>query len=285
MIQNATYRLDPGRAVPIKRRVLKDYLTFTIFTDPLAFLDESPNLVVQTEGIMNLPLNLGSKGKRTYFGNLNASLNFTLINNVNDNSRFAESVLIDDTVPLVNTLDLLKYNNVDFSTFLSVISLELKKQNTYWHMVETGYRFLRSALQVPTTDSTFTTVNPFLQSFQVQTRFEIRPDINLGASLSAGYHLFWLSETEAERNGEIQSPISLSGDGKSVDHVLRTELNAYTFIGQRKKGGLFFRYRGYHSLGKEDNGASGFFPQLTIGYSTNLRTFIKEADGKPQNRR
>ena len=190
-----------------------------------------------------------------------------------------------DTISyFLHNLDLLKYSYYQFYTRLSVLAIELKSWNAWFH-VELGARVTGAKVA---RDTTSRIIHKFIP--EVNLRLDLRPDYIIGGDINLGITYLGRGHLGNNDPRNISDPAFLYANTWAFPH----EINLYAFAGRSSKGGLFFRYSGWlaynknlssliktdgalvnHALLQGQISKTSYFPQILLGYSTNLSTLIK----------
>jgi hypothetical protein len=299
LVKNNNYQLYKDSSTKIYRRRYSDYLSFRTFLDPLGFLGSNPNGFAQLEGDGIIPVNLRNIKAVTWLPELHANFSYIYNNTINSERRQASTLyLANDSFSIYNPSTQLFEKRGDSSSYMnnldiirkayyqlyirgSLISFELKKQNS-WVNIEFGFRVFGAKVASKNDTSTYHRIVP-----ELNIKWALRPDNIFGADLNAG--IAFLGNLHRANNSptSINNPSFLWASSWAVTH----ELNIYVKTGSESKGGLFFRYNGWFSLNKKlaeniderllpstaEIRKTSYFPQILFGYSTNLSTMIKRA--------
>lgn len=260
VVKNNAYFLEPGKSQKIEQRGISDFMGIVVLADPLGFTDRDPNNIMQVEATTTIPFNLKNGRRNYWFSQFHAALNFSVINGVDKELRFAPyRDWAADKIEIDN-LDFVRYSNVNFRFLSSIYAREIKRLNSFLHF-ESGIRMFRSSYRTSDTSS----IMPVsIWTPVTQVNMSIRPDYAFGSNINVG--LMW---PRLLLNSSIEVPEpDLISNGMAM---ISTEANFYAFTNPtHKKGGIFLRYVAYHDLHRR-----GYFPQILIGYATNLRGLIK----------
>ena len=291
-VKNDEIQLFPGESVKVKERKLMDYFTGIFFSDFLGLNNNNSNGLIVAEGNMRFPLHLRNYGVFTFFDNLSIYASANLFSGFENSSRKinlpnvivenAETFTEDD--PLLfktDNFNLLLNNNIDAGIRLSLITTEWKGASTFIHL-RYGLRFLRTGVEYSlfnrevSNDPNIAPVDTLFENkdFQVfsvgqelEANFEIRPQSNIGADLTVG--LNWFGATGTSKNDIKFNTINNSPN-------LKVMANLYALTNPNSsKSGLFFRLGGHYNLGSYK-----LFPQLMVGYATNLTSFVNKLQSK-----
>jgi hypothetical protein len=272
-VRNKEYNLKAGESVKIEERKLMDYFTAVIFSDFLGLNNNSTNALLQAEGRIKIPIWISNFRTFSIFNALNADVNATIYNGFDDSSRFIEplEVVDEDGSPsfIINNFDYIKNNNVNAGINLGLFNWEWKGLYTEFNFGY-GLRYFRSGLRHTIVNDGVDNVKTYqlnALSHELIANFEIRPQLNFGADLNFAFN--WLNA----RGATDDVPIILNQDNNNDDKsVLRVQLNLYSKLNPDKTNdGIYARLGGFYHLGAKD-----FFPQILVGYATNLSTFVNK---------
>lgn len=281
--RNKEYRIAADSTVNIEQRKLMDYFTAVIFSDILGLNDNNANSLLQAEGRIKMPLWIHNKGYFNFFHSVYADLNTTIYNGFDDNSRFITpmSVVADNTNPAqissatINNFDYIKYNNVNAGLGINLMNIELKGLSTEWSF-GLGFRYYRAGLRhkyISDQEDVIKTYQLNALSHELSTNFEIRPQLNFGMDINLAYN--WLHSRGASDNLKI---FFNEADGNNDKKVFRLQLNLYSKINpDESNGGIFARLGGFYHVGAKD-----FYPQILVGYATNLSSFVNRFKKKDE---
>ena len=153
------------------------------------------------------------------------------------------------------------------------MNLELKGLSTE---ISLGYglRYYRAGLKYTTVNNGLDEVQRFhlnALSHEIVTNIEIRPQLNFGADLNFAFN--WLNGRGSVDNLKIKFNDENGNDDKEV---LRVQLNLYSKLNpDESNGGIYARLGGFYHLGSKD-----FYPQILVGYATNLSSFVNKFSKK-----
>lgn len=308
IVKNQKYVIKPKTFVKVLKRGLSDYMSFRTFLDPLGFLGKNPNGFVQLEGHAAMPLGFKNRKRSNFLPEANFTFSYIYSNSITSEPRIAptyflrnsnsekDGKMLGDTISrFTNNLDLVKYSYYQFNARFSIYALEMKKFNSWLHF-ESGIKVTGAKVGTDTTvnymrNDTIIGSQRFNSRIMhklipnAQIRLEIRPDYFIGANICMG--IAYLGNTPMGNNSPSNNTdISfLYQNAWALPH----EVNVYAKTNSGGKGGLFFRYTGWWAFNKNlsefvnrdplsDNNQinkSSYFPQILVGYSTNLSTIIK----------
>jgi hypothetical protein len=301
-IKNEEVKLEPDKPLRIKQRDLFDYFTGIFFSDFLGLNNNNQNGLIIAEAQMRFPFHFRTTTDFlwigipvTFFDNITLYGSANLFSGFENNNRkiILPDIAVDnpsdfnETNPFNFTTDnfnLLLNNNIDAGIRVSAMTIEWKGASTFVHF-RYGLRFLRTGVEYnllertpavtpddPPVETLFETrdFQVFTVGHEVETSFEIRPQSNIGADLTVG--LNWFGATGTSKND-----IKFNTTNNSPNIKVMT--NIYALVNPNsKKSGLFFRLGGHY-----DTGNYKLFPQMMLGYATNLTSFINRAQSKNNN--
>lgn len=301
-IKNEEVKLVPKKPLRIKQRDLFDYFTGIFFSDFLGLNNNNQNGLIVAEAQMRFPFHFRATNNllwmripATFFDNIIVYGSANLFSGFENNSRKINLGDIpvqnpsdfDEANPynfLTDNFNLLLNNNIDAGIRVSAISLEWKGASTFVHL-RYGLRFLRTGVEYNLLESTpgMNADDPpvetlferrdfqvFTVGHEVETSFEIRPQSNIGADVTVG--LNWFGATGTSKND-----LKFNTTNNSANIKVMT--NIYALVNpNNKKSGLFFRLGGHY-----DTGRYRLFPQMMLGYATNLTSFINRTQANNKN--
>lgn len=279
-VKNGEIKVVADDSVKVKERKIGDYFTGIFFSDFLGLNTNNSNSLIVAEGRIRIPFNLRNIKRVTWFDNVTAYASVNLFSGFENSSR---KVTLDDSSDSDETsetnaalfttdnFNLLKNNNIDAGLHLTPYTFEWKGASTFVHL-RYGLRFLRTGVEynLRTQDSTTAPINIELKGFQVfsigqeaEINFEIRPQSSVGADLSIG--LNWFSTAGTNKN---DVNFSTTNDEPN----LKVMANIYSLTNSNdSSAGVYFRIGGHYNLGNHN-----LFPQLMVGYATNLSSFVNK---------
>lgn len=277
-VRNKEYNLLLKKPVKIEERKLMDYFTAVLFSDFLGLNNANANGLIQAEGRLKIPIWIFNYGATSYMNSLNADVNATLYNGFEDKSRYITpletkyNTINADKIDHVkiNNFDYIKFSNFNAGLYLNCLNFELKGLSTEWSF-GVGGRYYRSALRNTLVkdgkEDIVTNYQLNALTYELNTNFEIRPQLNFGADLNIAYN--WLHPRGATDNLKMV----LNEENENNDkRVIRLQLNLYSKLNPDKSNdGIYARLGGYYQLGAKD-----FYPQILVGYATNLSSFVNK---------
>lgn len=289
-VKSEEIKLKPGDSVKLKERKLLDYFTGIFFSDFLGLNNNNKNGLIIAEAQMRFPVHLRNYGWFTVLDNITIYASANLFSGFETNSR---KILLDDFSSATpesfkeddpyqfrtDNFNLLLNNNIDAGIRASIATFEWKAASSFIHF-RYGLRFLRTGVQynlneIGTNEDGTTTNSLFAQrDFQVfsvgqefETTIEIRPQSNIGADITTG--LNWFGATGTSKNDIKFNTVNNSPN-------LKVMANLYALTNPNsKKSGLFFRLGAHYDLGNFD-----LYPQIMVGYATNLTSFVNRVQSK-----
>jgi hypothetical protein len=300
IVKNGNYELSIDSAVVIYRRRYSDYLSFRTFLDPLGFLGKNPNGFAQLEGDAIIPVNLRNVKRHTWLPEVHANFSYIYNNSINSEVRQAiaqrlandsfrvfdpssqQFITKTDSSNYFYNLDIIRNAYYQLYARASIYSIEIKRQNSILHF-GIGVHVLGAKVASVSDTATYHKLIP-----EINLKWVLRPDNIFGADINCA--IGYLGNVHRANN----SPLAISNasflwqNAWAIPH----ELNIYVLTGGKEsKGGLFFRYSGwwayYSKLAKNIDDRllastaqirkSGYFPQVLVGYSTNLSTMVKRS--------
>ncbi|APQ18783.1 hypothetical protein [Maribacter hydrothermalis] len=289
-VKSEEIQLLPEKPVKIRERKLMDYFTGIFFSDFLGLNNNNTNGLIVAEAQMRFPLHLRNYKFFTLLDNITIHASANLFSGFANSNRKIELADINSTSPesfvendpfrfKTDNFNLLLNNNIDAGIRASIATLEWKGASTFVHL-RYGLRFLRTGVEYNLNESLTTedgsTINTLFEKrdFQIfsvgqelETNFEIRPQSNIGADLTIG--LNWFGATGTNKND-----IKFNTTNNSPNIKVMANLYALTNPNNRKSG-LFFRLGGHYDLGNYD-----LYPQIMVGYATNLTSFVNRVQSK-----
>ncbi|MFN3753974.1 hypothetical protein [Flavobacterium sp.] len=272
-VKNKEYSVEPGKAKKLEQRSLMDFFTGVIFSDVLGLNNDKANSLVQAEARIKVPLWIYSFGKYAFIHSLNADVNVSIYNGLDEKSRLITPINnnTSETVTslTINNFDYIKYNNFNAGVGVSFFNLELKGLSTEWSFAY-GIRYYRAGLRYTYEKDGGDILKDYqlnALTHELSTNLEIRPQLNFGADINFAFN--WLNARGSTEN----IPIIFNADNDNDDKsVLRLQVNLYTKLNPDKSNdGIYARLGGFYHLGAKD-----FFPQVLVGYATNLSSFVNK---------
>ncbi len=286
-VRNGDIKVKAKDTVKVAERKIGDYFTGIFFSDILGLNSNNGNSLITAEGRIRIPWHLRNWGRSTFIDNITAYASVNLVSGLEDSSR---KITVDDTIDPdetsvansalfnSNNFNLLVNNNIDAGISITPYTFEWKGASTFIHL-RYGLRFLRTGVEYNLKEQVDTVVNgvPTVQenlleerSFQVysigqeaELNFEIRPQSSVGADVTLG--LNWFRATGTNKND-----VNFSTINNTPNLKLMTNIYAFT-DSEDSNSGIYVRLGGHYNLGNYK-----VFPQLMVGYATNLSSFVNK---------
>lgn len=286
-VKNGEIKIKEGDSIKAVERKIGDYFTGIFFSDFLGLNTNNSNSLIVAEGRIRIPFNLRNFRLHTLFDNITAYASVNLFSGFEDSSRKIE---LDDTFDddetseanaqkfTTNNFNLLTNNNIDAGILVTPYTLEWKAASTFIHL-RYGLRFLRTGVEynlkeqntvlidnVSTVQETIVERKGF-QVFSIgqeaEINFEIRPQSSVGADVTVG--LNWFRATGTNKND-----VDFLTTNNSPNIKVMTNIYALT-NSEDSNSGVYFRLGGHYNLGNYK-----VFPQIMVGYATNLSSFVNK---------
>ena len=279
-VRNKEYNIDLEKPVKLEERKIMDFVTAVIFSDVLGLNNKNANALLQAEMRFKVPLWIYNFGMTTLLHSLNADVNATLYNGFDDNSRYITvadtDVIKDEAEPAVikgfkiNNFDYIKFNNINAGASIGLVNIEFKGLSTELSFGY-GIRYYRAGLRYKIvnegTEDIIKDYQLHALTHELIANFEIRPQLNFGADLNIAYN--FINARGATDDILIQFK---ENDNLNDRTVVRVQLNLYSKLNPDKSNdGLYARLGGFYHTGAKD-----FYPQLLVGYATNLSSFVNK---------
>ncbi|NMH87995.1 hypothetical protein [Flavivirga algicola] len=261
-----------GASAKVVQRRFLDFFTGVIYSDVMGFNTDNSNSLLNAQAKLLLPLNLRNIKKWSFGRQFITTANIALDNSFQNENRFID--IKDDEA--FSNFDLLKKNNLYGKFALDVISHEAKGWFTY---ISLGYNaaFYRTGLRYtetqPNVEDTVTERQLLSVSHGPFLNFEIRPQSNFGADVTFSIEDLNYSDIPSISSRNFKGDI-IQDVGK--DHfimpfnLINIEANFYWLVNPEKsKGGIYAKLGSYFNTD-----TNGVFPQIMVGYATNLTSFV-----------
>ncbi len=261
-----------GASAKVVQRRFLDFFTGVIYSDVMGFNTDNSNSLLNAQAKLLLPLNLRNIRKWSFGRQFITTANIALDNSFQNENRFID--IKDDEA--FSNFDLLKKNNLYGKFALDVISHEAKGWFTY---ISLGYNaaFYRTGLRFtetqPNVEDTVTERQLLSVSHGPFLNFEIRPQSNFGADVTFSLEDLNYSDIPSISGRNFKGDI-IQDVGK--DHfimpfnLVNIEANFYWLVNPEKsKGGIYAKLGSYFNTD-----TNGVFPQIMVGYATNLTSFV-----------
>jgi hypothetical protein len=286
-VRNGEIKVVANDSVRIKERKIGDYFTGIFFSDFLGLNTNNSNSLIVAEGRIRIPFNYRNIRRNTWLDNITVYASVNLFSGFENGSR---KVDLDDSADADETseantelfttdnFNLLKNNNIDAGMLVTPYTFEWKGASTFVHF-RYGLRFLRTSVEynLRSQDTASGPVNNELKGFQVfsigqeaEINFEIRPQSSVGADVTIGVNWF-------TANGTNKNDVDFLTTNNAPN--LKVMANIYSLTSSNdSNAGVYFRIGGHYNLGSYE-----VFPQVMVGYATNLSSFVNKV-AKEQNR-
>lgn len=273
-VKNKEYRVNINDSVKVEERKLADYVTPVIFSDFLGLNSNNSNGLVQAEAVALIPLWIRNYKYFSLFSSIRADFNASLYNGFDDDSRYINEqgfLPFDSNKVSINPFDFVKFANVNTGLSLNFLSIELKGLSSSLNF-GFGVRYFRSGFKYTQIDTsrqdpdivTRDQLNSLSEEFLIN--FQIRPQANFGADLNFSYN--YIHPAGAKNNAIIDNFVEDHGQRKFI----RFSLDLYSKINPDvSQGGVYARLGGFFHLA---DGSQEFYPQIMVGYATNLSSFV-----------
>lgn len=286
-VKNGEIKLGVGDSIKAVERKIGDYFTGIFFSDFLGLNTNNSNSLIVAEGRIRIPFHLRNYRRTTFFDNITAYASVNLFSGFEDSSRKIE---LDDTFDddetseanaqnfTTDNFNLLTNNNIDAGILVTPYTFEWKGASTFIHL-RYGLRFIRTGVEynlkeqntilidtIPTVQETIVERKGF-QVFSIgqeaEVNFEIRPQSSVGADVTVGLNWF-------RANGTNKNDVGFSTTNNSPN--LKVMANIYALTNSEdSNSGVYFRLGGHYNLGSYK-----VFPQIMVGYATNLSSFVNK---------
>ncbi|MBJ6367633.1 hypothetical protein [Snuella sedimenti] len=286
-VKNAEIKVGNKDSIRVIERKIGDYFTGIFFSDFLGLNSNNNNNLIVAEGRIRIPWHLRNYGVLTLLDNITAYASVNLFSGFENSSRKVE---LDDMLDTeentetnsqkfkTNNFNLLVNNNIDAGILVTPVTLEWKGASTFIHL-RYGLRFIRTGIEynVKTQDTILVNNTPTVQEtlkerkgFQVfsigqeaEINFEIRPQSSVGADVTFGLNWF-------RANGTNKNDLGFFTTNNAPNLKLMANIYALT-NSDKNNSGVYFRIGGHYNLGSYK-----VFPQMMVGYATNLSSFVNK---------
>lgn len=280
-VKNKEYHVTAGDTVKVEQRHLADYFTPVIFSDFLGLNSSSENGLIIAEGNARIPLWIRNWTYWTWIPAIRTNVNVSLYNGFDDSSRaitIENNRAYDATKDTLNIFDYVKFSNINAGLSLDLVNFEMKGLSTDVSF-GAGLRYYRAAFKYTNTNATekddISTDQLNALAPEINLNFQIRPQTNFGADLNFAYS--WLHARGTKNNMEVNVEPSTNKDKR----MLRVNLDLYSKVNPDKTNdGIYGRIGGYYHIATKD-----FYPQIMVGYATNLSSFINKFKKEDENKK
>ena len=286
-VKNGEYTVRQNDTTLLPERKIGDYFTGIFFSDILGLNSNNGNSLITAEGRIRIPWHFRNFRRLTLLDNITAYASVNLVGGLDDTTR---KITVNDTFDPDETseanaanfrsdnFNLLNNNNIDAGILVTPITFEWKGAATFIHF-RYGLRFLRTGVEynlkerIENDNNGVITVEENLveeRSFQVyslgqeaEINFEIRPQSLFGADVTVGLNWF-------RANGTNKNDVDFSTFNNTPN--LKVMSNVYAFTdSEESNSGIFLRLGAHYNLGNYK-----VFPQVMVGYATNLSSFVNK---------
>ncbi|GAA3581563.1 hypothetical protein [Snuella lapsa] len=286
-VKNAEIKIGDKDSVRVIERKIGDYFTGIFFSDFLGLNSNNNNNLIIAEGRIRIPWNLRNIRRWTWVDNITAYASVNLFSGFENSSRKVELDDMLDTEESSGTnsqkfktdnFNLLVNNNIDAGILVTPLTYEWKGASTFIHL-RYGLRFIRTGIEynLKTQDTISVNNTPTVQEtlkerkgFQVfsvgqeaEINFEIRPQSSVGADVTFGLNWF-------RANGTNKNDLGFYTTNNAPNLKLMANIYALT-NSEKSNSGVYFRFGGHYNLGSYK-----VFPQMMVGYATNLSSFVNK---------
>jgi hypothetical protein len=286
-VKNCSFALTPENPKEtLYKRAFTDFVSGVIFTDLLSSRAQKPNKFLQTEIMLNFPLNHKNRKRLIWINELYGAITYSQISDDDPQLDLNKGT---DGIYRADFMDFIRYNTIQTKFRLNLLRIQNKKiqGNMYF---DVGFDMFSSISRYFTgiekvgADST-ANYNSFLInkiSPQASFRLEAFPTSKVGLMFDVSYGQFYKQNTINKDGIDYRiSPtdrIKYDKDGGSsiidsrVSHLFVYSLNAFYLLNPEKgaAGGIFARVRIFQDVHAEE-----IYPQLLIGYGVNISSLMK----------
>jgi hypothetical protein len=271
-------RAENSHVHRVAQRRFFDFFTGIFYSDVLGLNSDNPNAAVNAQAKLLVPMNLRNWGKWSATRQFTTTVNLALDDTFQDDSRFIE---ITDT-DTFSDFDLLRKNNLYSKISLDLLTYESKG----WFLnTSIGYSlgFYRTAFRftetVENSKDIVTESHLLSLGHGPYLNFEIRPQNNFGADISLSFEDLNYAGDDMIGNADMTTIINRAKKDHFIwaYNLINVEANFYWLTDPGKSSGGIYTKIGawFHT----DN--NSIFPQLQVGYATNLSSFVNRFISKP----
>lgn len=273
-----SHKIPDAAQKPIKQRNFFDFFTAVIYSDVMAFNSENSNSLLNAQATLLVPLNQKNGRQWTATRQFITSANISLNNSFENESRFI-SFTDDGTV---NHFDLFKKNNLNGLIALDIITYESKG----WFLnTSLGYKatFYRTGFKYTATEANAADVVTNGQLLSIAhgpyLNFEIRPQTNFGADVTFSIEDLNYNDDIVVNGRDVGNDVLINNDHNNFifkHNLVNVSASFYWLTNPSKSdGGVYARIgAAYHTP------TDAIFPQLMVGYATNLTSFVNRFKSK-----
>ena len=283
-VKNTSFALTPkDTKQTLYKRAFTDFISGVLFTDLLSSRAQKPNKFLQTEIMVNFPLNNKNRKKFILMNEIYGAITYSQIS---DDVPQLDLTKGSDGIYRAEFMDFIKYNTIQTKMRLNLIRMQNKliQGNSYldigFDMFSSTTRYFEN-IQRNSSDST-ANYSSFLVSKispQVTYRLEAFPTSKVGIMFDVSYGLFFKQRTASKDDIQYRiSPTDRHEDSKKGfrdqihEHLLTYSINALYLFNPEKgaAGGIFGRVRIFHDVHAEE-----IYPQILVGYGVNISSLMK----------
>jgi hypothetical protein len=278
--------IDGSNPRKVVQRRFFDFFTGVIYSDLMGLNTETSNSLINAQANLLIPMNLGNWSELTALRQFKVNVSIALNNSFENEARY---IGFKDTTN-VNHFDLYRKQNLGGMMSIDLFSYESKG----WFLTSslgynvgfyrTGYQYTKTidneADEVSTGQLLSITHGPYLN-------FEFRPQDNFGADIMISLDELNLNDddvVDAMNFGEEILENDQSNSFLAKHNMVNVSANFYWLLNPGKSdGGVYTKIGLAYHVPTEAS-----FPQLLVGYATNLTSFVnrfkvKDNSSKPQS--
>ncbi|WP_369993224.1 hypothetical protein [Winogradskyella sp.] len=282
-VSNDKKKYPNSNPVKVVQRRFFDFFTGVVYSDLMGLNTNASNSLINAQASLLMPMNLGNWSELTALRQFRVNVNVALNNSFENEARYI-GFADDDKV---NHFDLYRKTNLGGTLSLDLLSYESKGWFLTWSLgynagfYRTGYQYTNTvenaADEVSTGQLLSITHGPYLN-------FEFRPQDNFGADIMISLDELNLNDDDTIEGLSLDDGILVNDNSNSYlakHNMVNVSANFYWLLSPGKSdGGVYARLGlAYHTP------TEASFPQLMVGYATNLTSFVnrfkvKDKDNK-----
>ena len=265
-------KIENSNPTKVIQRRFFDFFTGVVYSDLLGINNESSNAVANAQASLLIPMNLGNWQEVTALRQFRLEFNVALSNSFEDDTRF---IGFKDT-ETIDHFDLYRKNNLNGNIAIDLFSYESKGWFLTWSLgynfgfYRTGYQY--TAINDAGEDEVINgqllslTTGPYIN-------FEFRPQENFGADISLSLLEMNLNDDAMVNDTSISDQLLVNDKSNPFlfkHNIVNVSAKFYWLINPGKSNGGIYANAGlaYHTPTQSS------FPQLQVGYATNLTSFV-----------
>lgn len=271
-ISNDKKKYPNSNPVKVVQRRFFDFFTGVVYSDLMGLNTNASNSLINAQASLLMPMNLGNWSELTALRQFRVNVNVALNNSFENEARYI-GFADDDKV---NHFDLYRKTNLGGTLSLDLLSYESKGWFLTWSLgynagfYRTGYQYTNTvenaADEVSTGQLLSITHGPYLN-------FEFRPQDNFGADIMISLDELNLNDDDIIEGLSLDDSILVNDNSNSYlakHNMVNVSANFYWLLSPGKSdGGVYARLGlAYHTP------TEASFPQLMVGYATNLTSFV-----------